>query len=114
MTRKHSLLSVREAERRLAETMNEIDGLQATEDYELDLQFFGKLVHLMQRYGFSPDQVAEILLTREMSMLDRSSADSGREDLTCLRTLVGLAPSSNAKAVLVEASPAAGDGSAQR
>lgn len=114
MTRTHSLLNLRQAERRLAETMSEIDRLQASEDYELDLQFFSKLVHLMQRYDFSPNQVADILLTREMSMLNRSSADARQEDLACLRKLVELAPSSNAEAVLAHIPPEASDGSPQR
>lgn len=113
MTRSHTLINLRNAERRLAQTMSEIESLQATEDYELDLQFFSKLVHLMQCYDFSPDQVTDILITREMSLQSYSPGHSGAYDLFYLRKLVGMDPLSEPDARLAPVSPVSGEACSQ-
>jgi hypothetical protein len=65
MTRSHTLIDLRKAERQLAEAVKEIKKIQSTQDYELDLQFFKELTQLMATYNYEPRQVAEMLVARD-------------------------------------------------
>ena len=65
MTRSHTLIDLRKAERQLAEAVKEIKKIQSTEDYELDLQFFKELTQLMATYSYEPRQVAAMLVARD-------------------------------------------------
>lgn len=65
MTRSHTLINLRKAERQLAEAVKEIKKIQSTQDYELDLQFFKELTQLMATYNYEPRQVAEMLVARD-------------------------------------------------
>ncbi|VVP61687.1 hypothetical protein PS874_06320 [Pseudomonas fluorescens] len=65
MTRSHTLIDLRKAERQLAEAVKEIKKIQSTQDYELDLQFFKELTQLMATYSYEPRQVAEMLVARD-------------------------------------------------
>lgn len=88
MSRSHSLLDSQDAERRLAQAKLELEALQATKDYELDMEFFSKLAHLIATYDFVPLQVAEMLLTRERTLLGHSTEEPGFADLGHLWRLV--------------------------
>lgn len=95
MARTHTLISLHEAERRLAQTMSEIEALKATEDYALDFEFFSRLVHLMERYDYSPQEVADMLITREMCTRGHSQGKANGNDLVYFRKLMDMdAPSS--------------------
>lgn len=65
MTRSHTLIDLRKAERQLAEAVKEIKKIQSTQDYELDLQFFKELTQLMATYNYEPRQVAAMLVARD-------------------------------------------------
>lgn len=65
MTRSHTLIDLRNAERKLAEAVKEIKKIQSTKDYDLDLQFFKELTQLMATYSYGPHQVAEMLVARD-------------------------------------------------
>jgi hypothetical protein len=88
MSRSHTLLDSQDAERRLAEAKLKLEALQATKDYELDMEFFSKLAHLIATYDFVPLQVAEMLLTRERTSLRHSTEEPGFTDLGHLWRLV--------------------------
>lgn len=65
MTRSHTLIDLRKAERQLAEAVKEIKKIQSTQDYKLDLQFFKELTQLMATYNYEPRQVAAMLVARD-------------------------------------------------
>lgn len=88
MSRSHSLLDSQDAEHRLAQAKRELEALQATKDYELDMEFFSKLAHLIATYDFVPLQVAEMLLTRERTLLGHPAEEPGFADLGHLWRLV--------------------------
>lgn len=92
MARKHTLISIREAEHRLAQAMSEIEAMKATEDYALDFEFFSRLVHLMERYDYAPQEVADMLITREMCTRGHSRSKESGNDLVYFRKLMDMNP----------------------
>ena len=100
MARKHTLISIREAEHRLAQAMSEIEVMKATEDYALDFEFFSRLVHLMERYDYAPQEVADMLITREMCTRGHSRSKESGNDLVYFRKLMDMnSPTSSDKNV---------------
>ncbi len=65
MTRPHTLINLRNAERRLTEAVKEIKSIQSSQDYELDLEFFKELTELIKRYGYDSSYVADLLIARD-------------------------------------------------
>lgn len=65
MSRSHEYFALRNAEGRLAEVINDIQRIRASQSFMLDEQFFKGLRDLMDSYGYDSKQVAKLLLARD-------------------------------------------------
>ncbi|MFJ3007086.1 hypothetical protein [Pseudomonas fluorescens] len=62
MTRRHTLLPLREVEHLVARLAVEFEYYQEHDlDYQMDLEFFQSLKELMARYGYTAQQAADII-----------------------------------------------------
>lgn len=93
MTRSPLWAQIHQTERRLAETVKEIERLKALPEYQRDLKFHKELTSLMESFGYEPSEVIDMILARGSDGRRPVAKDTTMRKINRLREFVKVSDS---------------------